>query len=72
MTYQTSYKRCKTEEEFVDEVKKDVMAAMFLNDDIRLKNIREAAEYVANLRGWISPAQNEDKEGKYEQWRNNI
>jgi len=48
MTYEESYRKCKTLQELNEEVKEDIMKAQMLNTVYRFKNIKEAAEKVAN------------------------
>lgn len=49
MTYEKSYMTCKTKDELLAEVKKDISLAMIVNPD-RVKVIKEATEKVLNLK----------------------
>jgi len=51
MTYLESYEQCKTKEELIKKIKKDVHYAMFFNPD-RITPIEKAMNIVAEKRGW--------------------
>lgn len=48
MTYEESYKKCKTLENLRQEVISDLSIAMMYNSQDRIKIIKESAEKVAN------------------------
>lgn len=48
MTYEESYRKCKTLEELRQEVVSDISTAMVIGNDDRLGRIKESAEKIAN------------------------
>lgn len=54
MTYLESYQKCITEDELMAEVQRDLAVAVILwNNQDRMDKIREAAQEVADQRGWF-------------------
>ena len=49
MTYEESYMKCKTKDEILDKLKKDISLATIVNPD-RIKVIKETFEKVLNLK----------------------
>jgi hypothetical protein len=52
MTYEESYRNCKTYEEFERTVKNDAMIAMFMGSADRVKIIESTATSIAKEKGW--------------------
>lgn len=48
MTYEESYRKCKTLEELRQEVVSDISTAMVIGNDDRLGRIKKSAEKIAN------------------------